>query len=119
MTESMKKFLEAVSRDEELTKKISTMTKADLIALAKELGIALTKGDFAESSGELDDDELDAVTGGWKECMCAFAGGGKKDSDGKACGCVGGGYGEARSGETRCWCAVSGAGYNPDCTLSG
>ena len=119
MTESMKKFLEAVSRDEALTAKVGSLGKEELIALAKELGITLTEADFSEPSGELDDDELDAVTGGWKECMCAFAGGGKKDSDGKACGCVGGGYGEARSGETRCWCAVSGAGYNPDCTLSG
>ena len=47
MTENMKKFLEAVSKNEELAKKINTMTKEDLLALAKELSIELTEDDFA------------------------------------------------------------------------
>ena len=38
MTENMKNFLAAVSKDEELVKKISTMTKEELLALARELG---------------------------------------------------------------------------------
>ena len=43
MTENMKKFLEAVSKNDELSTKINTMTKEDLLALAKELGVELTE----------------------------------------------------------------------------
>ena len=118
MTDNMLKFLQAVSKDDAMYAKFGTATQEEMIAMAAEMGIALTAADF-EKKAELDEDELDAVAGGWTECYCAFAGGGTKDDDGKACGCVAGGYGEARSGETRCWCAVSGAGYTPDCTLSG
>ena len=115
----MKEFLQKVSAEEELVTKIGAMGRDELIALAGKMGVPLAEADFAAPCGEVDEDELEAVAGGWTECYCAFAGGGTKDDDGKACGCVAGGYGEARSGETRCWCAVSGAGYTPDCTMSG
>ena len=112
MTENMKKFLEAVSKNEELAKKINTMTKEDLLALAKELGIELTGDDFAQES-ELEKDELEAVTGGWKDCFCVAGGGGKADEDGKACACVAFGGGSARDGENRCWCIGAGSGDKP------
>jgi len=38
MTENMRKFLEAVSQNEEMTAKVGAMGKEELIALAKELG---------------------------------------------------------------------------------
>lgn len=114
MTENMKKFLEAVSKSEELTAKVGGMGKEELIALAKELGIELTEDDFVQKI-ELDDDELEAVSGGWKKCTCVGAGGGKADEDGKACACVAGGGGETRDGECRCWCIVGGEGCCAPC----
>ena len=112
MTENMKKFLEAVSKNEILAKKINTMTKEDLLALAKELSIELTEDDFAQES-ELEKDELEAVTGGWKDCFCVAGGGGKADEDGKPCACVAFGGGSARDGENRCWCIGAGSGDKP------
>ena len=47
MTENMKKFLETVSKSEELTAKINGMDKEAIIAAAKALGIELTDTDFA------------------------------------------------------------------------
>lgn len=118
MTENMKKFLEAVSKDNALCARLRNATREELVAMAAETGITLTEADF-EQKAELDEDELEAVAGGWTQCICAVAGGGTQDEDGKACGCVAGGYGEARNGETRCWCAFSGGGRDPDCTLTG
>lgn len=110
MTENMKKFLEAVSKNEELTKKINTMTKEDLLALAKELGVELTETDFEKPDGELSDDELDAVAGG-ALCYCLLAGSGYDTCDNeKTCVCVAGGGGEYKSGDCRCWCVGCGVG---------
>ena len=77
----MKKFLEAVSQNSDLTAKASTMTKENLLALAQELGIELTgadltrpagemndEADFEKPAGELNDDELNAIAGGG-ECF--------------------------------------------------
>lgn len=64
MTENMKKFLATVSENAELRAKANIMSKEELIAMAKELGIALTEKDFAQPSDQLEDDELTAVTGG-------------------------------------------------------
>ncbi len=89
MSENMKKFLELVSKDENLKQKtlaFNDMEPADAIsagiALAKELGIELSEADFAkeESCGELSDDELDAVSGGarvgtiYSRCFCIATG---------------------------------------------
>ncbi len=112
MTENLKKYLEAISKNGELAAKLNTMTKEDLLALAKELGIELTGDDFAQES-ELEKDELEAVTGGWKDCFCVAGGGGKADEDGKACACVAFGGGSARDGENRCWCIGAGSGDKP------
>ncbi|MBE5781792.1 MAG: Nif11-like leader peptide family natural product precursor [Clostridiales bacterium] len=112
MTENMKKFLEAVSKNGELAAKVSTLTKEDLLALAKELGIDLTEDDFAQKS-ELNDDDLEAVAGGWTDCFCIAGGGGKADEDGKACACVAFGGGQAKDGQNRCLCIGAGSGDKP------
>ena len=116
MSENMKKFMELVSKDENLKQKLqsfSDMEPADAIsagiALAKEFGIELTEADFdrKKSDGELSDDELDAVAGGG------------------GCGCpgVGGGHGINRNNYNYdCGCVVYGAGgdgANCDCFLVG
>ena len=75
MTENMKKFLEAVSKDEELAKKINAMTKEDMLALAKELCIELIEADFEKPDGEMDDNEMDDVVGGADCCVCVLGGG--------------------------------------------
>lgn len=111
MTENMKKFLEAVSKNSNLAVTTSAMTKGELLALAKELGIELTDADFAESSDELNEEELDAVAGG-AACGCVLGGGGKAGGkwDNKVCVCVTGGGGLTGDGTCRCACTVAGWG---------
>ena len=121
MSDNMKKFLELVSKDEALKKKLQTLNDMEPekaiqagIALAKELGIELSEADFAneKSDGELNDDELDAVAGG--DCGCAFGGGGSgTDNYGKeyTCGCVAYGEGGHRTfKDYNCLCPFVGAG---------
>ena len=114
MTENMKKFLETVSKREDLCTKIGTMGKDELIALAKELGIELTDADLVRPSQELDDDELDAIAGGGDvSCVCAMGGGGTKDNNDKTCACVlaGAGY-DKKYNRERCVCGFAGYGYD-------
>ena len=117
MTENMKKFLEAVSKNEELAKKINTMTKEDLLALAKELGVELTETDFEKPADELNDDELDVVAGG-SVCACPFVGGGVGNTNAeKSCFCTAGGGGEISDlagGGCRCVCVLGGGGKAVD-----
>ena len=113
MTENMQKFLEEVSKNEELCATLNTAGKEELIAMAKELGIALTEVDFAQDE-ELSDDELDAVAGGRDvSCACAMGGGGEKDSNDKTCACVlaGAGY-DKKYNRERCVCGFAGYGYD-------
>ena len=114
MTENMKKFLETVSKNEELTAKIGTMDKDALIELAKELGIELTDADLEKPAAqELSDDDLDTVAGGGDvSCACAMGGGGTKDNNDKTCACVLAGGGYAKSGRERCVCGFAGYGYD-------
>lgn len=110
MTENMKKFLETVSKNDELYNKFTGATKEELIALAKELGIELTNTDFEQPDGELSDDELDAVAGG-ALCACMLAGSGDdNNSNEKYCVCVAGGGGQFTNGDCRCMCVFGGAG---------
>ena len=83
MSENLKKFLELVSKDETLKKKVldcNEMEKEDAIrasiALAKEVGIELSEADFSvkETGKELLDDEMEAVAGGGS-CGCILTGG--------------------------------------------
>lgn len=113
MTENMKKFLEKVSADKALTEKVAKLDKDAVIALAKEFGFELTEADFAAPEGELASGELEAVTGGYKRCICVSGGGGKKDNEGDVCACVYGGAGLSKvDGEVRCLCAMAGTGYD-------
>ena len=130
MTENMKKFLELVSRNVELAKKLSGMDKEGIIATAKELGVELAEADFAQVN-ELDDDELAVVAGGeycggvgeingTVSCACSVGGGGtKKDANDKTCACVLYGQGNNKndgSGDPkrRCFCPVVGSGLSDE-----
>ncbi len=116
MSENMKKFLELVSKDENLKQKMlafNDMEPADAIqagiALAKEHGIELSEADFVKkkSDGELNDDELDAVAGG-SACTCFLGGGGDgtdRYDNSFICGCVL--YGQ---GDSYCMCPAFGGG---------
>ena len=114
MTENLQKFLELVSKNEELSKNVGKMGKEELLALAKELGVTLTEADLAKPAvQELDDDELDAVAGGSDvSCACAMGGGGTKDSNDKTCACVLAGVGYDDGGGERCLCGFAGYGYD-------
>ena len=106
MAENMKKFLEALSKDETLYSKFTNAAKEDLLALAKELGIELTETDL-EQKTKLDDDVLDTVAGG-KDCVCVLGGGGEWNN--KTCACVMGGGGQTSDSKPRCVCAINGWG---------
>lgn len=120
MTENMKKFLEIVSTDEENLRAFKDISKLEgdeakkaITKFAGERGILLVEADFVPDeppTGELSDDELEAVAGGGT-CACVAVGGGKKDKDtnDKACACVGSGLGDGGS-FWRCVCLVTGAG---------
>ena len=124
MRENMKKFLELIASNKEIEAKALACNELGeekgriaLIELAKENGIELTLADLEKkeeaASGELDDDELDAVAGG--ACGCAVAGGGKGIDEGNGkeyqCSCVLYGQGkEGRKSDINCTCYVAGGG---------
>ncbi len=114
MSENLRKFLEKVSENPELAAKIGNEADADkLIAMAKELGFALTKADFEKKPEEVADDDLDAAHGGSDvSCACAMGGGGTKDNNDKTCACVLAGAGYSKSGRERCVCGFAGYGYD-------
>ena len=97
MTENMKKFLEALSKqDKAFSEKVNNADKAGVIAMAKELGITLTDEDFAkpkEEEGEISLHEADAAAGG-KKCYCAVGGGGEPGDNDETCWCVAVGTGD-------------------------
>lgn len=111
MSENLKKFLEAVSANEKLAEKAGESSREELLAMAKELGLALTEEDFWQESKELSDDELDAVAGGGT-CVCVVGGGGKRSANDKSCACFTGGWGYTTDRHERCLCVVGGSGYN-------
>ena len=129
MNQSLLKFMEILSKDAELQGKMNELianndTKG-IVALAAAVGIELAEDELilqaASQPSELSDDELDAVAGGWKECVCVLAGGGKADADGLACACVAGGLGVGRKNKeaTRCACVASGFGESTQCIMLG
>ena len=131
MTENLKVFLKKVNGDEAFFKKMEALqAETDretviekTIEIAKEAGIALTPADFEADDGEMDDAEMQAVSGGWKVCMCVAGGGGKEDAQGNVCACViaGGGF-RKDNGESRCFCLLAGDGYDGSsytCTKNG
>ena len=72
MSENLKKFLEAVSKDENLREKAEAFVKnadkeqaiAAAINLAKQLGIELAEADFEAPEEEISEEELAVVSGG-------------------------------------------------------
>ena len=114
MTEKFKNFLQEVSKDERLKQALNEQeTPEKVIAFARAHGYDLTDDDFkAEPSkyGELDDDELEAVSGG-SVCACVVGGGGKGGDDrDEKCACVVAGFGYNKYGDARCACAAGGGG---------
>ena len=113
MNENLKKFLEAVSQQKELSAKVNAMDAEELLSLAKELGIALTEADLVKPVQELSDEELDTVAGGGDvSCACAMGGGGTKDNNDKTCACVVAGVGYDDQKRERCLCGFAGYGYD-------
>ena len=124
MTENLKKFLEAVSKDEALQAKVNALESnketamADIIALAKELGIELTEADFAQPDGEISEDELETISGGYTitkhdDCGCPISGSGTTVSN--FCYCVAGGGGGGRQSDEDIWgCACVAYGQGGD-----
>ena len=107
MNEKVKRLLEVISEDQELSDRAGKAASfADIVALAGEKGIELTEDDLKEAAREqekIDPAELDAVAGG-KTCGCAIGGGGTGDRD----------------GQSTCWCFVGGAGStSTPCTAPG
>ena len=102
MREEMNKYLEMLGEDEEAQKKLMALDKNDKsgaittsIEIAKGYGIELIKEDFENEVVELDEDELEAVSGGATACACLGAGGGASgDGYYGCCGCVIGGAGQ-------------------------
>ena len=120
MTENMKKFLELLSKDAELSAKASAVNQDALLDIAKGLGIELTAEDFSSQNAELSDDELDTVAGG-TICVCVVGGGGKAKGIDNVCACVAYGAGtydgwsyshDSNGVWTRCSCPA--AGYGDD-----
>ncbi len=119
MTENMKKFLEAISGNAELTEKARNAKSNEALAeLAGTLGLTLTAEDFQAPEGEVSDAELDGVAGGMTigACGCYRGGGGSDIRPGPfpgGCDCYQGGGGASRPGV--CRCIPGGGGSAPAC----
>ena len=124
MTDNLKAFLEAVSQDKAFFEKLTKAKVPEaVIALATEKGFVLTTEDLTPepASGEVSDDELDAVAGG-KTCVCVAGGGGEAGTRDETCACVLGGAGlyvDIHQGKViaehqRCFCVMGGGGHSYD-----
>lgn len=116
MNENVKKFLEAISKDNSLVTKIKNTTHEELLALAAKLNLPLSKEDIDSNKPEanaISMDELEAVSGG-KKCVCAVGGGGEATRKGQhVCACVVAGYGDTdiiTGLHCRCVCSWGGGG---------
>lgn len=116
MTENLKNFLQKVSQSAELIERLKAAQDYDaVLALAQELGMPLTPADIEPPAGELDEGELENVTGGTSGgCFCAMAGGGGgKNGRDETYGCACVGYGQGGNGEKddfTCICVLGGDG---------
>ena len=116
MNENLKAFLAAAEADSELREKLTKMTVPEIVAAAREKGFELTEADLEPPAGEMDDAELDNVTGGDGRGFCIAAGGawGKNkwiDNDEWTCGCFAFGWGNGGN-EPNCFCVAAGWGSN-------
>ena len=114
--EQLKKVMQEHPEINEMIKELRADSQeemqAKMIELLKEYGVELTAEDLKAPSGELSDDELEAVSGGGG-CGCSGAGGGGGDY--LICGCLvaGSGWmeGAGRMNEYGgCCCVGGGAG---------
>ena len=136
--ENAKKFVEALRADAKLAEKLNEANKAyegkelseqerrdaierDLLPIIKAAGYDVTIAELEAfgqqakpATGELSDDELEAVAGGM--CFCTFGGvgGGKtQEKDNYYCGCQG--YGQGGDGKDEHWqCVCVGVGVGDD-----
>ena len=112
--ETVKKFYEALSKDEAMRGRASALsekygdtqpeaaaTAGSIVAFAKAEGFAFTADElaaYAKTEGrELSEDQLAAVVGGvynQDTCFCFVGGGGKDPETGRTCACVLGGGGK-------------------------
>ena len=115
MTEKAKEFMAAMEQDEELMNRMKEAQSVEqALEIAKEKGYVLTAEDFTPpgEAEEINEDELQAVAGGWKTCACVNAGFGNEDSGDSSlfCGCAFGGVGYWKDGTGRCYCVYAGGG---------
>lgn len=114
MNENLKAFLEKVSKDKDLTEKVSSITETtDFIAVAAEYGYELKAVDFEVIEGEMSESELSDVSGG--RCFCTMYGGGggtdARDDNTYGCACfVYGQGGDGRADDANCICVQAGGG---------
>lgn len=112
MNDNVRAFVGLVKADPELGRRFAGMSAAELIAAAKERGVALSEADLRLSADELDESELaGASAAGYGFCMF-LGGGGGTDSEGSyGCGCVLYGQGgDGRASDANCACVGFGHG---------
>jgi len=115
MTQKARAFLEFLSKDQALRERAAAAREVpELLKLAKEQGFELSAEDLAPpAGGELNEDELAAVSGAGI-CACVAGGGGTQQGDNHTCACVLAGFGilgsSYKKDKIRCSCFVGGVG---------
>ncbi len=126
MTDKAREFLEKVSESETLREKMEALcrekdedtARENLKLLAERAGFSLVPDDFKPQQGELNEQELAAVVGGYNQCICPMLGLGTEDVDGHTCTCAIYGTGVQKTGPNtpavyRCVCELGGYGDAP------
>ena len=110
MKDSVKKFLEAASHDEELKKELAgAKTFEAMQKIAESHGYTITHEDFkAGGMEEISEDEMKAVAGGG---LCVCDGSGTGNATHGFCFCADSGQGTEPSGTRTCTCDHYGFGY--------
>lgn len=105
MNEKGKKFIEEMTKNEELKQALLQESRKSVLAVAEKFGYDLKLEDLTGDNKELSEDELEAVAGGKGGCGCFLLGGG--GGGGSVCVCFLGG-GSTTSGGYSCSCDVAG-----------
>ena len=113
MTERGKAFLKEAAQDEALMNQLKTARDVEsVVQMARERGISLDASDllFRQSPESVDEDELQAVSGG-AQCQCAINGAGLPGRKDDNCICYSFGLGFDQSFYImRCICLDYGSG---------